>query len=167
MVATGTYGPKGYAPEWTVPQGAQEASGLDEVTRVAREQISRGADLIKVYADYRWGVTGDSRPTFTLDELRRIVEVAKSSGRPVIAHASTVEGMRRAIEAGVETIEHGDSGTPGDLEADGRTPRRVLSDRRGRRRDGAVRRLEEGRRSRSRRVSPPSASASRRRWTPA
>jgi imidazolonepropionase-like amidohydrolase len=112
MVATGTYGPKGYAPEWTVPQGADEASGLDEVTRVARNQIARGADLIKVYADYRWGVTGDSRPTFTLDELTRIVEVAKSSGRPVIAHASTPEGMRRAIAAGVETIEHGDGGTP-------------------------------------------------------
>jgi len=112
MVATGSYGPKGYAPEWTVPQGAQEASGLDDVTRVARDQIGHGVDLIKVYADYRWGVNGDSRPTFTLDELRRIVEVAKSSGRPVVAHASTAEGMRRAIEAGVETIEHGDSGTP-------------------------------------------------------
>jgi imidazolonepropionase-like amidohydrolase len=85
---------------------------LDEVTRVARNQIARGADVIKVYADYRWGVTGDSRPTFTLDELKRIVEVAKSSGRPVVAHASTPEGMHRAIEAGVETIEHGDGGTP-------------------------------------------------------
>ena len=111
MVATGSYGPKGYAPEWTVPQGAQEASGLDEVTRVTREQIGHGVDVIKVYADYRWGAGGGSRPTFTLDELRRIVEVAKSSGTPVVAHASTAEGMRRAIEAGVETIEHGDSGT--------------------------------------------------------
>jgi imidazolonepropionase-like amidohydrolase len=112
MVATGSYGPKGYAPEWTVPQGAEEASGLDEVTRVARDQIGRGADFIKVYADYRWGPSGEARPTFTLDELRRIVDVAKSSGRPVVAHASTPEGMRRAIEAGVDTIEHGDGGTP-------------------------------------------------------
>jgi len=112
MVATGSYGPKGYAPEWTVPQGADEASGLDEVTRVARNQIGRGADFIKVYADYRYGPTGEARPTFTLDELRRIVEVTKSSGRPVVAHASTPDGMRRAIEAGVETIEHGDGGTP-------------------------------------------------------
>ena len=112
MVATGSYGPKGYAPEWTVPQGAEEASGLESVTRVARDQIGRGADFIKVYADYRWGPTGDARPTFILDELRRIVEVARSSGRPVVAHASTAEGMRRAIEAGVETIEHGDGGTP-------------------------------------------------------
>ena len=111
MVATGSYGPKGFAPEWTVPQGAEEASGLDGVTRVARDQIGRGADFIKVYADYRWGPNGEARPTFTLDELRRIVEVAQSSGRPVVAHASTPEGMRRAIEAGVETIEHGDGGT--------------------------------------------------------
>jgi imidazolonepropionase-like amidohydrolase len=112
MVATGTYGPKGFAPEWTVPQGAQEASGLEEVTRVAREQMGRGADFIKVYADYRAGPNGETRPTFTLDELKRIVEVVKSTGRPVVAHASTPEGMRRAIEAGVETIEHGDNATP-------------------------------------------------------
>ena len=111
MVVTGSYGPKGFAPEWTVPQGAEEASGLDDVVRVARDQIGRGADFIKVYADYRYGPTGEARPTFTLDELRRIVEVATSSGRPVVAHASTPEGMRRAIEAGVETIEHGDGGT--------------------------------------------------------
>ena len=112
MVATGSYGPKGFAPEWSVPQGAEEASGLDDVVRVARGQIGRGVDFIKVYADYRYGPNGEAAPTFTLEELRRIVEVAKSSGRPVVAHASTPEGMRRAIEAGVETIEHGDGGTP-------------------------------------------------------
>jgi imidazolonepropionase-like amidohydrolase len=111
MVATGSYGPKGFAPEWTVPQGAEEASGLDDVVRVARDQIGRGADFIKVYADYRYGPSGEARPTFTLDELKRIVEVANSSGRPVVAHAATPEGMSRAIEAGVETIEHGDGGT--------------------------------------------------------
>lgn len=111
MVALGSYGPKGFAPEWSVPQGAEEASGLDGVMRVARDQIGRGADLIKVYADYRYGPGGEARPTFTLDELRRIVDVARSSGRPVVAHASTSEGMRRAIEAGASTIEHGDGGT--------------------------------------------------------
>lgn len=111
MVATGTYGPKGYAPEWTVPQGAEEASGLDEVMRVARDQMGRGADFIKVYADYRAGPNGETRPTFTLEELRRIVEVARSTGRYVVAHASTPEGMRRAIEAGAETIEHGNQGS--------------------------------------------------------
>jgi imidazolonepropionase-like amidohydrolase len=111
MVATGSYGPKGFAPEWTVPQGAEEASGLDAVVRVARDQIGRGADFIKVYADYRYGPNGEARPTFTLDELKRIADAANSSGRPVVAHASTADGMRRAIDAGVETIEHGDGGT--------------------------------------------------------
>ena len=111
LVATGSYGPKGYAPEWTVPQGAEEASGLDDVTRVTRDQIGRGADFIKIYADYRWGPNGEARPTFTLDEIRRIVDVASSSGRPVVAHASSPEGMRRAIDGCVETIEHGDGGT--------------------------------------------------------
>jgi imidazolonepropionase-like amidohydrolase len=112
MVATGSYGPKGFASEWHVPQGAEEADGLEGVARVARDQIGHGADLIKIYADYRWGPNGEARPTFTLDEITRIVEVAASSGRPVVAHASTVEGMRRAILGGVETIEHGDEGTP-------------------------------------------------------
>ena len=51
------------------------------------------------------------RPTFTLEELARIVEIARSSGRPVVAHATTPEGIRRAVLAGVETIEHGDAGT--------------------------------------------------------
>ncbi|MCC7126670.1 MAG: amidohydrolase family protein [Acidobacteria bacterium] len=112
MVATGSYGPKGFATEWRVPQGAEEADGLEGVARVARDQIGHGADLIKIYADYRWGPNGEARPTFTLDEITRIVEVAASSGRPVVAHASTAEGMRRAILGGVETVEHGDEGTP-------------------------------------------------------
>jgi len=111
IVATGTYGPRGFDPRWDVPQGAEEASGLDEVTRAVRSQIAAGADWIKVYADYRWGPDGEARPTFSLEELTRIVETAKSSGRPVVAHASTAEGMRRATLAGVETIEHGDAGT--------------------------------------------------------
>jgi imidazolonepropionase-like amidohydrolase len=111
IVATGSYGPKGFAPEWSVPQGADEASGLEQVTLVARSQIGRGVDLVKVYADYRWGPQGEARPTFTLEELTRIGEVAHSSGRAMVAHASTAEGMRRAILAGADTIEHGDGGT--------------------------------------------------------
>nr|MBA3672583.1 amidohydrolase family protein [Gemmatimonadaceae bacterium] len=111
IVATGTYAPRGFAPESDVPQGAEEADA-GSLARVVRDQIGRGADWIKVYADYRWGPNGESAPTFTEDELRLIVQVARSSGRPVVAHASTVEGMRRAIVAGVETIEHGDEGTP-------------------------------------------------------
>ena len=112
IIATGSYAPKGFAPEFAVPQGAEEADGIDHLTRVVRDQIGKGADWIKVYADYRWGPNGESRPTFTLEELTRIVEVARSSGRSVVAHASTAEGMRRATMAGVETIEHGDGGTP-------------------------------------------------------
>src|SRR5829696_5289840 len=112
MVVTGSYAPKGFAPEVAVPQGAEEADGLDGVVRVARGQIAHGVDLIKIYADYRWGPNGETRPGFTLDETRRIVEAANSSGRPVVAHASSVEGMRRAIMGGVDTIEHGDEGTP-------------------------------------------------------
>ena len=112
IVATGSYGPKGYASEWNVPQGAEEADGVDGLTRVVREQIGKGADWIKVYADYRWGTGGAAHPTFTMDELKLAVEVAKSAGIPVSAHATSTEGARRAILAGVETIEHGDGGTP-------------------------------------------------------
>jgi imidazolonepropionase-like amidohydrolase len=112
IVATGSYGPKGFAPEWDVPQGAEEASGADELTRVVREQIGKGADWVKVYADYRWGAGGTAHATFTLDELKLAVEVAKSAGIPVSAHSTSTEGSRRAILAGVETIEHGDGLTP-------------------------------------------------------
>ena len=110
IVATGSYGPH-YTGDVDLPQGAEEADG-SSLARVVRDQIGRGADWIKVYADYRWGPNGETRPTFTLDELKQIVEIARSSGRPVVAHSSTAEGMRRATLAGVETIEHGDSGTP-------------------------------------------------------
>jgi imidazolonepropionase-like amidohydrolase len=111
IVATGSYGPKG-SPEWTLPLGGEPANGVDELTRVVRDQAGRGADWIKVYADYRWGPNGEAEPTFTQEELNRIVEVAASSGRFVSAHAATAEGMRRATLAGAKTIEHGDGGTP-------------------------------------------------------
>ncbi|HET7699154.1 MAG TPA: amidohydrolase family protein [Vicinamibacterales bacterium] len=111
IVATGSYGPKGFALQWQVPQGAEEADGASLV-RVVRDQIGHGADWIKVYADYRWGARGEAAPTFSVDELTTIVDTARSSGRPVVAHASTPEGMRRAVVAGIETIEHGDAGTP-------------------------------------------------------
>jgi imidazolonepropionase-like amidohydrolase len=112
IVATGSYGPKGFAPEFEVPLGAETADGVDSIVRVVRDQIGKGADWIKVYADYRWGPAGDAQPTFSVDELKLIVETAKSSGRAVAAHASTAEGMRRAVLAGVRTIEHGDEGSP-------------------------------------------------------
>jgi imidazolonepropionase-like amidohydrolase len=114
IIATGSYGPRGFATEYAdeIPQGAEEADGIDGITRVVRDQIKHGADWIKVYADYRWGPGGQARPTFTLDELRLMVEIANSSGRHVVAHAATAEGMRRATLAGVRSIEHGTQGTP-------------------------------------------------------
>jgi imidazolonepropionase-like amidohydrolase len=111
IVATGSYGPKG-APEWHLPKGAEAADGHDDLIRVVRDQIGRGADQIKVYADYRWGPNSEAWPTFTQAELNLIVEVAASSGREVAAHASSPEAMRRAALAGVVSIEHGDGGTP-------------------------------------------------------
>jgi len=111
IVGAGSYGPKGFVPETGVMQGAEEAGNAEELVKIVRDQISRGADWIKVYADYRWGPNGETRPTFTQEELRRAVEVAESSGRHVVAHASTAEGIRRAVEAGVANIEHGDNAT--------------------------------------------------------
>lgn len=112
IVATGSYGPKGFAPHVRVPLGAQVADGHDDLIKVVREQIGKGADIVKVYADYRWGPNGETRPTFTQEELELIVRIAESSGRKVVAHAATEEGMLRAARAGVYTIEHGDGGTP-------------------------------------------------------
>ena len=114
IVATASYGPAPRALRPDVcctPQGAQEASGIPEVMRAVREQAGRGADWIKVYADYRWGPDGSQQPTFSEEELQALVSTAHSSGRPVAAHAVTAEGMRRAAAAGVETIEHGYGGT--------------------------------------------------------
>lgn len=113
LVATGSYGPRGFAPEvCCIPQGAEEADGVDALTRAVRDQIRRGADWIKVYADYRYGPQGETQPTFTQAELALIADLAHTSGRPAAAHASTAEGMRRATLAGFDTIEHGDGGTP-------------------------------------------------------
>jgi imidazolonepropionase-like amidohydrolase len=111
IVATGSYQPK-FVAEWNVPQGAEEADGVDSLTRVVRDQIGRGADWIKLYGDYRWGPLPGAHPTFSLDEMKLAVETARSAGVPVAVHTSTPEGMRRATLAGAETIEHGDGGTP-------------------------------------------------------
>lgn len=111
IVATGSYGPKGFAPHVKVPLGAEVADGHDNLIKVVRDQIGKGADVIKVYADYRWGPFGQAMATFTQEELELMVKVANSSGRPVVAHAATAEGMKRATLAGVQTIEHGDGGT--------------------------------------------------------
>jgi len=112
IVATGSYGPKELAYDIESPHGAAEADGVEGLTREVRNQIGHGADVIKVYVDYRWGINGAAAPTFTVEELKKVVEVASSAGRIVAVHSGTTEGMRRAIEAGVTTIEHGDGGTP-------------------------------------------------------
>lgn len=111
IVATGSYGPKGFHEGVDVPLGAQTADGYDDLVRVVRSQIGRNIDFVKVYADYRWGPNGTAQPSFTQSELQTIVEVTASSGRPVVVHAATAEAMKRAILAGVETIEHGDGAT--------------------------------------------------------
>jgi imidazolonepropionase-like amidohydrolase len=109
IVATGSYAPKGFAPEWRIPQGAEEADGVDSLIRVVRDQIGKGADWIKVYADTAMGGAA-IRPSFSQEEMTRIVQTANSVGIPVAAHATSKEGMRRAALAGVATIEHGDGG---------------------------------------------------------
>ncbi len=110
LVATGSYGPN-LSADLDLPQGAQECSGTEGCVRAAREQIGKGADWVKVYADYRWGKDEPSRPTFSQEELNAMVQAAHSAGRPVASHATTPEGMRRSVLAGVDTIEHGDEGT--------------------------------------------------------
>jgi imidazolonepropionase-like amidohydrolase len=110
IVATGTYAPKGFSPLWSIPQGAEEADG-NTLVRVVRDQAGRGADWIKVYGDYRSGPNGEAMATFSQDEMTLIVQTASSIGRPVVVHASTPEGMKRAVLAGARTIEHGDGGT--------------------------------------------------------
>jgi imidazolonepropionase-like amidohydrolase len=111
IVATGAYGPKGFEPGVEIPLGAEEADD-NTLVHVVRSQIGAGADVVKLYADYRWGPGEPSRPTFSQAELTEAVEAAHSAGRLVAVHAGTAEGMRRAILAGVDTIEHGDAGTP-------------------------------------------------------
>ena len=112
IVATGTYAPKGFPAEWDVPQGGEEVDGVEKMMHVVRDQAGKGADWIKIYGDYRAGPNGQTMPTFTQAEMNAAVETAHSIGRPVAVHATTPEGMRRAIIAGVDTIEHGDGGTP-------------------------------------------------------
>ena len=111
IVAKGTYGPKSPSADVALPQGAAEVSNVEEMMNEVRTQISNGADVVKIYADYRWGLSGEARPTFTVEEISAAVRIASSSGRLVTVHATTAQGMMRAISAGVASIEHGDNGT--------------------------------------------------------
>ncbi|MEE1944743.1 amidohydrolase family protein [Pedobacter sp. KR3-3] len=110
IVAKGSYGPNYKNADLDLPQGAAEVAGTAEMAKEVYLQISKGADLIKLYADYRWGLDGKPAPTFSIEEIATASAIAKSSGRPTVAHASTKEGMRRAILGGISTIEHGDNG---------------------------------------------------------
>ena len=111
IVARGAYGPKGFEPGVIVPQGAEEASGVEGIVAAVRSQIAAGADIVKLYGDYRWGPGEPSRATFSQAEMTAAVAAAHDAGRIVAVHTVTPEGMRRAIEAGADTIEHGYGGT--------------------------------------------------------
>ncbi len=111
IVATGSYAPSRTAYAYETPLGAEEADG-PELVRVVRDQIGHGADWVKLYGDYRWGPHGEAQPTFSAEEMKLAAATAHSSGRELAVHASTPEGMMRAIAAGAKTIEHGDEGTP-------------------------------------------------------
>jgi imidazolonepropionase-like amidohydrolase len=109
-VTQGTYAPKSENADIELPQGAEEVAGIEELSKALRTQMGKGADVIKLYADYRWGAEGEVRPAFTEIEWQWIMMNAKNGGRKVVAHASSIEGMRMAAMAGVSTIEHGDAG---------------------------------------------------------
>ena len=111
IVATGSYGVKSESADVDYPKGAAEVANADEMAKEVRMQISKGADVIKIYADYRWGRDGEAAPTFTSEEIAVAVKIANEGNRKVVVHSSTAEGMMRSINAGVTTIEHGDNGT--------------------------------------------------------
>lgn len=111
IVARGAYAPRSASPDVTLPQGAEEAGNADELAGIIRSQMAHGADFIKIYSDYSYGFNGTVAPAFTQDEMQRAADLVKQSGRKIVAHATTPEGMRRAIMAGFTSIEHGDLGT--------------------------------------------------------
>ena len=113
IVATGAYGParRNYRTDCCFPQGALEASGVEEIVRAVRIEVAHGADWIKLYGDYRVGPNGETRATFSQEELNAAVAAAHDLGRPVAVHAMTEEAMQRAARAGVQTIEHGYGGS--------------------------------------------------------
>ena len=113
IVASASYGPgpRGFATNYELPRGAEEVSGADQMLWAVRDQIGHGADVVKLYADYRRGPNGSTVPTLTQAEMQVAADEARSAGRPLVVHAATPEGMRRAVMAGAQTIEHGYYGT--------------------------------------------------------
>jgi imidazolonepropionase-like amidohydrolase len=108
---TGGYPLEGYAPELDMPKGAQIVDGPVEARKAAREQLDHGADWIKVYMTHRsWvGKNGElvSQPTLTVDELRAIVDETHGWGKKVACHVYGGIGLRRALDGGCDSIEHG------------------------------------------------------------
>ena len=109
IVASHSYGPaaRNFRPDMELPHGAQEVSGVDAAVKAVREQSSRGADWIKIYGDYRTGIDGSARPTFTMEEMKAMVQATHVTGRKAAVHATSDDAIRMAVLAGADTIEHG------------------------------------------------------------
>ena len=119
MDVTGAYPLLGYSWELKMPKGVQEVDGPEDGRKAVREQISHGVDWIKVYSDrsyyVRPGGVLDDIPTFTVEELKAIVDEAHRERRKVASHASALNGVHNSVEAGVDTIEHGQYIADADL----------------------------------------------------
>jgi imidazolonepropionase-like amidohydrolase len=120
---TGAYPLLGYAPNVPVPHGVQVVDGPEEGRKAVREEIMYGADWIKVYSDHTYFVKKDANgreilddtPTFTVEEMRAIVDEAHRQHHKVASHATALTGVHNSLEAGVDTIEHGDYISDEDL----------------------------------------------------
>jgi imidazolonepropionase-like amidohydrolase len=121
MDVTGAYPLLGYSWEVPVPHGVQVVDGAENGRKAVREQISFGADWIKVYSDRSYFVRPDGVlddiPTFTLDELRAIVDETHRQHHKVASHAMALNGVHNSVEAGVDSIEHGNYIADADLKA--------------------------------------------------
>ena len=167
IVATGSYAPKGFALEWRVPQGAEEADGVEGVMHVVRDQIGHGADWVKLYADYRCGPGPGSHPTFTLDELKAAVEDGPQRGSAADGafHHSGRHAPRDPGGSGHHRARRRRHAR--DFQDDGRASRPALSHAGGGRRHRAVRAGGAKAKGRNRRASRASGPAFRPRWRPA
>ncbi|MEI6460267.1 MAG: amidohydrolase family protein [Pseudomonadota bacterium] len=119
MDVTGAYPLLGYAPALVMPKGVQEVDGADGGRRAVREQLSHGVDWIKVYSDRSYRVVAggvlDDIPTFTLEELRAIVDETHRQRHRIASHAMGLQGVHNSVEAGVDSIEHGNYIADADL----------------------------------------------------
>ncbi len=109
--STGGYSLDGYAPDVDVPHGAQLIDGPVEARKAAREQLSNGADWIKVYMNHRSWVDAKgnlaAQPTLTLGELEAVVDEAHGWGKKVACHAYNGVGLHRSLDGRCDSIEHG------------------------------------------------------------